>query len=76
MLKDAAVAKIDIERTSKDMSLIIKTARPAIVMGDNNKRLESITLAVRKIVQNRKLPVNIKVIAVEQPDGDATLVAR
>jgi small subunit ribosomal protein S3 len=76
MLKDAAVAKIDIERTNKDLTLYLKTARPAIVMGENSKRLEVITLAVRKIVKDRKLSVNIKVIAIEHPDGNATLVAR
>lgn len=76
LLNDAAVAKIDIERTSKDLTLIIKTARPAIVKGDNNKRLEDITLAVRKTVKNRKLDVQIKIVEIASPDGDATLVAR
>lgn len=76
MLKDAAISKITIERTSNNVTLIIKTARPALVMGDGGKRLEAISLTVRKIVKNRKLQVQIKVIPVEHPDGDATLVAR
>lgn len=76
LLKDAAISKITIERTSKNMTLIIKTARPAMVMGENNKRLEDITLAVRKVIKNRKLQINIKVVAIEHPDGDAALVAR
>ncbi|PPE06068.1 30S ribosomal protein S3 [Williamsoniiplasma lucivorax] len=76
MLNNAAVAKIDIERTTKDIKLIIKSARPVIVMGENNKRLEDITLAVRKIEKNRKAVVNIKVVAIDNPDGNATLIAR
>lgn len=76
MLKDAAVSKVIIQRTSKDITLIIKTARPAIVLGENSKRLETITLAVRKIVKNRKAQISIKVVAIEHPDGDAVLVAR
>ncbi|ATZ17009.1 30S ribosomal protein S3 [Williamsoniiplasma luminosum] len=76
MLNNAAVAKIDIERTQKDIKLIIKSARPVIVMGENNKRLEDITLAVRKIEKNRQAVVNIKVVAIDNPDGNATLIAR
>lgn len=76
MLKDAAISKITIERTANNVTLIIKSARPALVMGDSGKRLEAISLAVRKVVKNRKLQVQIKVIPVEHPDADATLVAR
>ncbi|ATZ18521.1 30S ribosomal protein S3 [Williamsoniiplasma somnilux] len=76
LLKDAAVSKIDIERTSRDLTLVIKTARPAIVKGDNNKRFEDITLAVRKTVKNKNLDVQIKVVEISNPDADATLVAR
>nr|VZR99725.1 30S ribosomal protein S3 [Mycoplasma feriruminatoris] len=76
LLKDAAVSKIDIERTTKDLTLFIKTARPAIVLGQEGKNIEKIVLAVRKTVKNKKLIVNVRVIEIKNPDADATLVAR
>lgn len=76
MLKDAAVAKVDIERTTKDLTLIIKSARPAIVLGAEGKNIENIVLAVRKAIKDRKLDIKVKVIEISNPDADATLVAR
>ncbi|AUF83310.1 30S ribosomal protein S3 [Mesoplasma syrphidae] len=76
LLKDAAVAKVDIERTSADLTLIIKTARPAIVLGAEGKNIQNITLAVKKTVKDKNLVVNVKVIEIKNPDTDATLVAR
>ncbi|WP_026389244.1 30S ribosomal protein S3 [[Acholeplasma] multilocale] len=76
LLNDAAVAKIDIERTSNDLTLIIKSARPAIVLGAEGKNVENIVLAVRKAVKDRNLDVKVKVIEIKNPDADATLVAR
>lgn len=76
LLKDAAVSKIDIERTTKDLTLIIKTARPAIVLGQEGKNVENIALTVKKTVKNRNLKVNVKVVEISNPDADATLVAR
>ncbi|UWD34931.1 30S ribosomal protein S3 [Mycoplasma cottewii] len=76
LLKDAAVSKIDIERTTKDLTLIIKTARPAIVLGQEGKNVENIALTVKKTVKNKNLKVNVKVVEISNPDADATLVAR
>ncbi|AEM68543.1 30S ribosomal protein S3 [Mycoplasma putrefaciens] len=76
LLKDAAVSKIDIERTTKDLTLIIKTARPAIVLGQEGKNIQNIVLVVKKTAKNKNLKVNVKVVEISNPDADATLVAR
>ncbi|ATG97176.1 30S ribosomal protein S3 [Mesoplasma lactucae] len=75
-LDNAAVSKIDIERTKKEITLIIKTARPAIVLGAEGKNIENIALTVKKIAKDKNLKVNVKVVEVKNPDADATLVAR
>ncbi|MCL8211384.1 30S ribosomal protein S3 [Mesoplasma sp. JKS002658] len=76
LLKDAAVSKIDIERTKKEITLIIRTARPAIVLGAEGKNIEKIALTVKKTAKDKNLKVSVKVVEVRNPDADATLVAR
>lgn len=76
LLKDAAVSKIDIERTKKEITLIIRTARPAIVLGAEGKNIENIALTVKKTAKDKNLKVSVKVVEVRNPDADATLVAR
>ncbi|WP_031542209.1 30S ribosomal protein S3 [Mesoplasma photuris] len=76
LLNDAAVSKVIIKRTTKDITLIIKTARPAIVLGQEGKNIENIKLTVQKAAKDRKLDVQVQVIEVKNPDADATLVAR
>ncbi|ATZ17737.1 30S ribosomal protein S3 [Mesoplasma melaleucae] len=76
LLKDAAVSKIKIERTNSNITLIIRTARPAIVLGQEGKNVSNIATTVQKIAKDRNLKVEVKVIEVKNPDADATLVAR
>jgi len=76
LLNDGAVSRIEIERTKKEITLIIRTARPAIVLGAEGKNIENIALAVRKTIKDRKMKVVVKVVEVRNPDTDATLIAR
>ncbi|AUB32090.1 30S ribosomal protein S3 [Spiroplasma floricola] len=74
-LKNAAVSKIEIERTKKEITLVIRSARPAIVLGQEGKNVENIVLTVRKTIKDRKADVKVKVIEIKNPDVDAKLVA-
>ncbi|PPE06543.1 30S ribosomal protein S3 [Mesoplasma corruscae] len=76
LLKDAAVAKVKIERIASTIILVISSARPAIVLGQEGKNIESIVLAVKKAIKDRKVKVEVKVVEIKNPDTDATLVAR
>lgn len=76
LLKDAAVAKVKIERISSIITLVISTARPAIVLGQEGKNIENIALTVKKTIKDKKVKVEVKVVEIKNPDTDATLVAR
>ncbi|QBQ08133.1 30S ribosomal protein S3 [Spiroplasma gladiatoris] len=75
-LKNGAVSKVEIERTQKEIVLIIRTARPTIVLGQENKNIENIILTVRKTIKDKKAAVKVNVIEIKNPDVDARLVAQ
>ncbi|ASP28706.1 30S ribosomal protein S3 [Spiroplasma corruscae] len=75
-LKNAAVSKIEIERTKKEITLVIRSARPAIVLGQEGKNVENIVLVVKKTIHDKKAVVKVKVIEIKNPDIDARLVAQ
>ncbi|ATX70526.1 30S ribosomal protein S3 [Spiroplasma clarkii] len=76
LLKNAAVSKIEIERTKKEIILFIRTARPAIVLGQEGKNVEKIVLTVKKTIKDKKAQVKVNVIEIKNPDVDARLVAQ
>lgn len=73
-LKDAIISSIEIERTSKSVTLTINVARPGVVIGQEGQRIESIKKAIAKLIDGKDLKVNVK--EVENQDLDATLVAK
>ncbi|AKU80263.1 30S ribosomal protein S3 [Spiroplasma turonicum] len=75
-LRNAAVSKIEIERTKKEITLVIRSARPAIVLGQEGKNVENIVLIVKKAIHDKKAVVKVKVIEIKNPDVDARLVAQ
>jgi small subunit ribosomal protein S3 len=75
-LLNAFVSKIEIERTKKEITVIIQTARPAVVLGQDGKNIENIVLTVKKVLKNKNAQVKIKVNEVKNPDVNAALVAR
>ena len=73
-LKDAIISNIEIERTSKTVTLTINVARPGVVIGQDGQRIESIKKRLSKLVDGKDLKVNVKEVA--NQDLDATLVAK
>ena len=68
----AGVSKIDIERASDRVKVIIYTAKPGVVIGKGGAEIEKIKAEVQKFT-SKKLVVDIK--EVKRPDRDAQLVA-
>ena len=68
----AAVSDIHIERTREELKIIIKTARPGLVIGPKGAEVERMTEEL-SYMTGRK--VSISIIEVKQPDLDAQLVA-
>ena len=68
----AGVSKIEIERASDRVKVIIYTAKPGVVIGKGGAEIEKIKAEVQKLT-DKKLVVDIKEI--KRPDKDAQLVA-
>ena len=71
-LYSAGVSKIEIERASDRLKIIIFTARPGVVIGKGGAEIEKLKVEVQKLTSKR---LNIEIKEVKKPDVDAQLVA-
>lgn len=71
-LYNSGVSKIEIERASDRVKVIIFTAKPGVVIGKGGAEIDKIKAEVQKFT-SKKLVVDIK--EVKRPDKDAQLVA-
>lgn len=72
-LRDAAIARIEIDRNANHVVVSIHTARPGIVIGRSGQRVDELRSQLESLT-GRRVRVNIHEIRV--PELDATLVAR
>jgi len=68
----AAVSSVEIERTREEVKVILKTARPGIVIGPKGAEVENIKSALEDLTNRR---VNVNIVEIRTPDLDAQLVA-
>ena len=68
----ASVSKVEIERSTDRVRVIIHTAKPGVVIGKGGQEIEKLKAEVAKLTA-KKLFVDIKEI--KRPDRDAQLVA-
>lgn len=68
----AAVADIHIERTREELKIIVRTARPGLVIGPKGSEVERITQELTYMTGRK---VAISIVEIKQPDMDAQLVA-
>ena len=71
-LNNAGVSKIEIERASDRVKVIIFTAKPGVIIGKGGQEIEVTKKEIQKFT-DKKLVVDIKEI--KRPDKDAQLVA-
>jgi ribosomal protein S3, bacterial type len=69
---NAAVSDILIERTREELKVIIKTARPGLVIGPKGAEVERMTQELQYMTGRK---VSISIVEVRAPDLDAQLVA-
>ncbi|MEI6338211.1 MAG: 30S ribosomal protein S3 [Verrucomicrobiota bacterium] len=72
-LKQAAVARIVIERAWNSLRVTIHTARPGVVIGRKGSEIEKMTEEISKLAGGKQ--VKIDIIEIKTPDTDAQLVA-
>ena len=71
-LYSSGVSKIEIERASDRVKVILYTAKPGVVIGKGGAEIEKVKKEMQKLTE-KKLVVDIK--EVKRPDRDAQLVA-
>ena len=71
-LNNAGISKIEIERASDRVKVVIFTAKPGVIIGKGGQEIEVTKKELQKLTQ-KKLVVDIKEI--KRPDRDAQLVA-
>ena len=72
-LYTAGVSKIEIERASDRVKIIIYTAKPGIVIGKGGSEIEKVKKELKNYTDKKFIIVDIK--EVKRPDRDAQLVA-
>ena len=83
-LKQAAVESVEIERLRNSLRVIIKTARPALVIGRGGQEVEKIKeklIDILKAVQSKtqkpaKRDIRIEILEVRNPWSSAVLVGQ
>lgn len=71
-LYSAGISKIEIERASDRLKVIVYTAKPGLVIGKGGAEIENLKKQVQKLT-DKKLVLDIQEI--KRPDRDAQLVA-
>ena len=70
-LSNASVSRIEIERTAKNVTVSIHTAKPGMVIGKGGSEVEKLRNELNNLT-NRNIHINI--IEIKKPDLDAKLV--
>jgi small subunit ribosomal protein S3 len=68
----AAVSDVQIERTREELKVIVKSARPGLVIGPKGAEVDRITEELQYMTGRK---VSISIIEVKNPDMDSQLVA-
>jgi small subunit ribosomal protein S3 len=71
--REAAISLIEIDRQAKDVTIILHTARPGIVIGRGGQRVDEMKAYLESLIGKR---IRLNIQEVRQPELDAYLVAR
>ncbi len=73
-LPNAAISRVEIERTRDRLRIDVHTARPGIVIGRRGAQADELRADLTKLTGNPKVQLNIQEI--KQPELDAALIAQ
>jgi small subunit ribosomal protein S3 len=74
MLPDAAISRIEVERTRDKLRVDVHTARPGIVIGRRGAKADELRAELTKITGNNKVQLNI--VEIKSAELDAALIAQ
>jgi len=73
--KTAKIENIEIERKAKDIKVIIRTARPGLLIGRQGVGIENLSIGLKKLLKTDN-KINIVVEEVKHPEISASIVAQ
>ncbi len=71
-LKDAGIAKVQIERNNKRSEIIVSTSKPGIMIGKGGEGIEKLKKKLSTLVDEN---IQISIVDIKKPDLNAQLVA-
>src|SRR5882762_6123086 len=71
-LRDAAIARIDIERSANQVTVTIQTAKPGVVIGKGGAKVEELRQVLGKMTGKM---VKVNIFEIRYPELDAYLIA-
>ena len=71
-LRDAAIARIDIERSTNQVTVTIQTAKPGVVIGKGGAKVEELRQILGKTTGKM---VKVNIFEIRYPELDANLIA-
>ena len=71
-LKDAAIAKVQVERNSKRTEVIVHTAKPGVIIGRGGEAIEKLKKEISKLVNEE---IQISIVDIKKADMNAQIVA-
>jgi len=74
-LKDAAVSRIQIDRSAENVTIAIFSARPGIVIGKKGEGIESLRREIAKLLDTTINNILLNIKEIKKPELDAKLVA-
>ncbi len=75
--RHAAIADVEVERSSGDVHIIVKTSRPGMIIGRGGSGIEDLTKFIKKtIFSGKKVNIKVDVQEIKQFEENAALVAQ
>jgi small subunit ribosomal protein S3 len=71
-LRDAAIARIDIERSTNQVTVTIHTAKPGVVIGKGGQKVEELR---QRLGKSTGKVVKVNIFEIRYPETDATLIS-
>lgn len=75
-LKEANIDAVSIERSPKELTVIILAGKPGVVIGRSGQGLELIRKEIEKKILQNKIKVKLNILPVHQPALSAEIVAQ
>ena len=71
-LKNASVAKVEIERNNKRCEVVIHSSRPGVIIGRGGEEIEKLKKELAKLTNDK---ISVSIVDIKKADMNATLVA-